>query len=49
MSFAGWVVVAAMAVEVTGAAGAAEYMEKTDFQKSRAFSPAVITEGGRIV
>jgi len=27
----------------------AEYMEKTEFQKSRAFSPAVITEGGRIV
>src|SRR5262249_23650156 len=32
-----------------GAAGAAEYMEKTDFQKSRAFSPGVITQGGRIV
>ena len=31
------------------AASGAEYMEKTDFQKSRAFSPAVITEGGRIV
>src|SRR3712207_5381153 len=30
-------------------AGAAEYMEKSDFQKSRAFSPAVVTEGGRIV
>jgi enamine deaminase RidA (YjgF/YER057c/UK114 family) len=28
---------------------AAEYMEKSDFQKSRAFSPGVITEGGRIV
>jgi enamine deaminase RidA (YjgF/YER057c/UK114 family) len=27
----------------------AEYLEKTDFQKSRAFSPAVITQGGRIV
>ena len=27
----------------------AEYLEKTEFQKSRAFSPAVITEGGRIV
>ena len=26
-----------------------DYMEKTDFQKSRAFSPAVVTEGGRIV
>ena len=31
------------------AAIGAEYMEKTDFQKSRAFSPGVITEGGRIV
>ena len=30
-------------------ARAAEYMDKTDFQKSRAFSPGVITEGGRIV
>src|SRR3954471_4680596 len=28
---------------------AAEYMEKTPFQKSRAFSPGVITEGGRTV
>jgi 2-iminobutanoate/2-iminopropanoate deaminase len=28
---------------------AADYLEKTDFQKSRAFSPAVVTEGGRIV
>jgi len=27
----------------------AEYLEKTDFQASRAFSPAVITQGGRIV
>jgi 2-iminobutanoate/2-iminopropanoate deaminase len=27
----------------------AVYMEKSDFQKSRAYSPAVITEGGRIV
>lgn len=27
----------------------ATYMEKNEFQKSRAFSPAVITEGGRIV
>ena len=27
----------------------AKYLEKTDFQKSRAFSPAVITQGGRIV
>ena len=28
---------------------AAEYMEKTPFQLSRAFSPGVITDGGRIV
>jgi len=27
----------------------AEYMEKTEQQKSRAFSPAVITQGGRTV
>ena len=27
----------------------ATYMEKSDFQKSRAFSPAVITQGGKIV
>ena len=27
----------------------ATYMEKNDFQKSRAFSPAVITTGGQIV
>lgn len=26
-----------------------EYLEGTDFQKSRAFSPAVITEGGRTI
>jgi enamine deaminase RidA (YjgF/YER057c/UK114 family) len=31
------------------AAPAAEYMEKTPFQLSRAFSPGVITEGGRTV
>jgi 2-iminobutanoate/2-iminopropanoate deaminase len=31
------------------AASPAEYMEKTPFQLSRAFSPGVITEGGRIV
>src|SRR3954468_24128142 len=31
------------------AASAAEYMEKTPFQLSRAFSPGVITEGGKIV
>jgi 2-iminobutanoate/2-iminopropanoate deaminase len=26
-----------------------EYLEKSDFQKSRAFSPAVITQGGKTV
>jgi enamine deaminase RidA (YjgF/YER057c/UK114 family) len=31
------------------AAASAEYMEKTPFQLSRAFSPGVITEGGRTV
>ena len=31
------------------AAGAAEYMEMTPFQLSRAFSPGVITEGGKTV
>jgi 2-iminobutanoate/2-iminopropanoate deaminase len=30
-------------------AGAAEYLEKSDMQKARAFSPAAITEGGRVV
>jgi 2-iminobutanoate/2-iminopropanoate deaminase len=27
----------------------AEYLEKSEFQKSRAFSPAVITQGGKTV
>jgi hypothetical protein len=27
----------------------AVYMEKSDFQKSRAYSPGVITQGGKIV
>src|SRR5690349_24516128 len=31
------------------AACAAEYMEKTPFQLSRAFSPGVITDGGKVV
>src|SRR6266536_1733742 len=30
-------------------ATAAEYMEKTPFQLSRAFSPGVVTDGGKIV
>jgi 2-iminobutanoate/2-iminopropanoate deaminase len=33
----------------TGTASAAEYLEKSDMQKARAFSPAVIAEGGRTV
>jgi 2-iminobutanoate/2-iminopropanoate deaminase len=39
----------AMLAALPLAAGAAEYMEKTPFQLSRAFSPGVITEGGKIV
>jgi len=34
---------------LAGGANAAEYLEKTDMQKARAFSPAVIAEGGRTV
>ena len=40
---------AALLVALPLAATAAEYMEKTPFQLSRAFSPGVITEGGRTV
>ena len=40
---------AALLVALSLAAPAAEYMEKTPFQLSRAFSPGVITEGGRTV
>ena len=40
-------IVALLALPV--AAHAAEYMEKTPFQLSRAFSPGVISDGGRIV
>ncbi len=39
----------AAAVWLPIAASAAEYMEKTPFQLSRAFSPGVITEGGKTV
>src|SRR5216110_2728137 len=39
----------ALLVTVGTVAHAADYLEKTDFQKSRAFSPAVVTDGGRIV
>lgn len=38
-----------MLVGMGGSAPAADYMEKNDFQKTRAFSPGVVTEGGRIV
>jgi 2-iminobutanoate/2-iminopropanoate deaminase len=34
---------------LSSAAQAAEYMEKTPFQLSRAFSPGVVTSGGMIV
>ena len=40
---------AALLVALPLAANAAEYMEKTPFQLSRALSPGVITEGGRTV
>jgi len=39
----------AAAFLVAGPAGAAEYLDKTDMQKARAFSPAVVSEGGRTV
>jgi 2-iminobutanoate/2-iminopropanoate deaminase len=41
--------VLAVAALFAGGANAAEYLEKTEMQKSRAFSPAVIAEGGRTV
>lgn len=40
---------AALLAASCGVAHAGDYLEKTDFQKSRAFSPAVVTDGGRIV
>src|SRR3989442_12260191 len=42
-------VLTAALLAIVGVAHAADYLEKTDFQKSRAFSPAVVTDGGRIV
>src|SRR6266436_4557646 len=39
----------AVALALHVSASAAEYMEKTPFQLSRAFSPGVITEGGKTV
>jgi enamine deaminase RidA (YjgF/YER057c/UK114 family) len=41
--------VLASAALLTGSAHAVEYLEKNDMQKARAFSPAVIAEGGRTV
>ena len=41
--------IALAAALFAGQAGAAEYLEKSELQKARAFSPAVITEGGRTV
>jgi 2-iminobutanoate/2-iminopropanoate deaminase len=38
-----------LAMLLSTAAQAAEYMEKTPFQLSRAFSPGVLTSGGTIV
>src|SRR5262245_21213273 len=38
-----------LAMVFSTAAQSAEYMEKTPFQLSRAFSPGVITSGGTIV
>jgi len=38
-----------LAMLLSSAAQAAEYMEKTPFQLSRAFSPGVVTSGGTIV
>jgi len=50
MTFASRVLIAGvLGIGACAPALAAEYMEKTDFQKSRAFSPAVVTDGGRIV
>src|SRR5262245_60281262 len=43
------VAVFSLALLLSTAAQAAEYMEKTPFQLSRAFSPGVITSGGSIV
>jgi 2-iminobutanoate/2-iminopropanoate deaminase len=41
--------IAVLLVALPAAAAAAEYLEKTPFQLSRAFFPGVVTEGGKIV
>ena len=38
-----------MTAPSAGASATVEHLEGTDWQKTRSFSPAVITEGGRIV
>ena len=43
------VIALALVAFAAGSAGAAEYLEKNDLQKARAFSPAVIAEGGRTI
>lgn len=43
------IITASLALLLTTAAQAAEYMQKTPFQLSRAFSPGVITSGGTTV
>src|SRR5947199_1744048 len=43
------IVLLALALAAPALASAAEYMEKTPFQLSRAFSPGVISDGGKIV
>src|SRR3954469_23733388 len=43
------IALAAAASLAAANAHAAEYLEKSEMQKARAFSPAVITEGGRTV
>ena len=42
-------ITAAIALALPLAASAAEYLEKTPFQLSRAFSPGVVTAGGKMV
>ncbi len=48
-AFARAVLTAVILAGLAGHAASAEYMEKTERQKARAFSPAVVTEGGRVV
>ena len=43
------IMTAALSLALTVPVLGAEYMEKTERQKQRAYSPGVVTEGGRIV